>query len=157
MRVVDGVLDVKDTSSQAYTMPTVDPSQDVEVVSGLETDGKTVVTWRRKLDTGDRDDKPLVRGQQTQLMFAWSTSSDTVVPHGANRLRTSLDLFRPIESSSGNATDGSTFDVVLDLEVDDSRLKSFRFHGVSMFVVRARLTERHMLQALVGHCKHSHI
>lgn len=127
-------MEVLDTYSSSYAMPTVDSSQDVTGISGREEGGQSIVEWTRKLNTGDSNDKPFIRGEKTAMMFAWSTSSDSIGPHGADRVRASVDVFEPV-MVNGNGSNAIQ-SVALDLGVDDARLQQFRFHGLSMFSVR---------------------
>jgi DOMON domain/Animal haem peroxidase len=76
------VGEVKDTKVSGYTMPSVDASQDVQLVSHSQANGVTTMTVKRALDTGDSTDYKFTRGGvSVPVMFAWSLTSSTYGYH----------------------------------------------------------------------------
>merc|ERR1719473_1247295 len=58
-----------------------DVHNDWTVVTGSEADGTTAVYLTRPLNTSDTQDRIIIAGQRTRIIYAWG-SSDTVAYHG---------------------------------------------------------------------------
>ncbi len=129
MRFADGRGEIVDTVSSGYVMPTADGSQDARVVSASEEGGKTTLTFRRALNTGDGNDKPIVRGDTSlPVIFAWNTNSDAFGFHGQDYKMGEIDLF----TSAEEAGEGG----FASLDGDNSAyIASFGYHALSMFMV----------------------
>ncbi|CAM9402421.1 unnamed protein product [Chrysoparadoxa australica] len=77
----EGKPKITDRTSRAQDTPTIDRSQDTEIVSFSEEEGISRVTVRRKLVTGDPDDKELIRGEPFSLIWSFNDAS-TRQKHG---------------------------------------------------------------------------
>jgi NAD(P)H-flavin reductase/cytochrome b involved in lipid metabolism len=130
VKVVGGQGQVIDAKASGYALPAPDSSQDVQLVSASETGGRTVVTFKRKINTGDSNDVPLVAGGN-DVIAAWDPSSDTFAAHGSNRVRGLVIDF--LSASSNGSTAGLTSD--LDAELRLAKVYAYAFHGLSMFAV----------------------
>lgn len=129
MRYANGRPEVTDATSSGYFLPTADASQDVTAVSGSEAGGVTRITIRRALKPNDANDKLISTGLQ-DMVFAWDTSTDTVGPHGANRVTARIDLLAPPTGDGG----GDSV-LITGLDAQAARMQQFGFHALSMFAV----------------------
>ena len=66
-----------------HTVPTPDPVQNLQFVSGTRDSSKTVVTFRRKLNTDNGQDVTIVTGTPIDLVWAYG-SDDTLKHHVAH-------------------------------------------------------------------------
>eukprot|EP00005_Dracoamoeba_jomungandri_P003953 CAMPEP_0174259122 /NCGR_PEP_ID=MMETSP0439-20130205/7994_1 /TAXON_ID=0 /ORGANISM="Stereomyxa ramosa, Strain Chinc5" /LENGTH=662 /DNA_ID=CAMNT_0015342897 /DNA_START=1104 /DNA_END=3094 /DNA_ORIENTATION=+ len=87
---------LEDRWSSAFELPHIDECQDYELVSAssvvIEGVKKTVVELKRKLDTGDSQDRVIAEGL-TRVIMAWGNDAQTTVTyHSANRAVKSLEL-----------------------------------------------------------------
>jgi len=84
-----GVASVQDRHAPAYATPPADASQDVEATFTQVADGKTTVTLRRLLNTGDADDAALSNTPPTDgttdMIFSWGMSSTSISYHATDR------------------------------------------------------------------------
>jgi len=83
--VVDGVATVVDRHATQHALPDVDDCQSWVLVAGSEDDvqGITTIEMRRKLDTQDTQDRPILPGY-TKVLWAFG-ENDTVAYHGLNK------------------------------------------------------------------------
>ena len=91
-----GVGTVQDRHAPAYSTPPADDSQDVEVTFTQVADGKTIVTMRRLLNTGDVDDAALSSTPPTDgttdMLFSWGMSSTSISYHATDRAQIPVRL-----------------------------------------------------------------
>jgi hypothetical protein len=84
-----GVASVQDRHAPTYAVPPADDSQDVEAVFARVGDGKTIVTMRRLLNTGDANDAALSSTPPTDgttdMLFSWGMSSTSISYHSTDR------------------------------------------------------------------------
>lgn len=74
---------VQSTHASGHVVPTPDPVQNLQVVSASRDSEKTVVTFNRKLDTGNSQDVTLSVGVPTDLIWAYGLD-DSLVHHVAH-------------------------------------------------------------------------
>ena len=129
MRVQGGSPELVDTWSEANALPGADASQDVQLVSGRESNGESVITFRRALITGDSRDSPISRGGALSIIMAWDPSSDTYGFHGTNWLSGSLDIF----TLANETTAGGGISVLEGS--NEAYIATYAYHGASMFGV----------------------
>jgi hypothetical protein len=61
-------------------------SSDVTLLEGSENNGRTEISFRIPLNSGDEYDKPLSAGRETQIIFAWGDDgSDDVTTYHSGR------------------------------------------------------------------------
>ncbi|CAF0868727.1 unnamed protein product [Brachionus calyciflorus] len=76
-----------DTYSRLRTSPTKDPQQDWTLLEAREVNGYTILKMKRKLDTGDSQDRPITN-EPTFLLFAWNNAdpvNDNWLYHSQNK------------------------------------------------------------------------
>ena len=75
---------VESTHASGHMVPTPDPVQNLQVVSATRDSQKTVVTFTRKLDTGNSQDVKLSVGVPIDLIWAYGLDDNLVhhVGHG---------------------------------------------------------------------------
>lgn len=88
--------DVQDRSSSSYSMPLADTQQDVTVQHHEVSDGVTIVTLRRALNTGDSQDNQLQdrassSDATTDMLFAWG-SGPSIHYHSTDRKHMKVPL-----------------------------------------------------------------
>ena len=71
------------TIESTHKVPTPDAQQNLVFVSGSRDSSKTVVTFQRKLDTGNSVDVTLVQGVAYDLIWAYG-ADDTLIHHVAH-------------------------------------------------------------------------
>eukprot|EP00004_Rigifila_ramosa_P026743 TRINITY_DN845_c0_g1_i3.p1 TRINITY_DN845_c0_g1~~TRINITY_DN845_c0_g1_i3.p1 ORF type:complete len:1027 (-),score=201.31 TRINITY_DN845_c0_g1_i3:76-3156(-) len=71
----NGNGEVQDFWSTSLTTPALDTQQDINDISTHETNGVTVVSFSRKLTTGDVNDRPILPGQH-KVVWAYHATSD---------------------------------------------------------------------------------
>lgn len=81
----NGLINVNDYWADAFAMPKLDTelggTSDVEVVSGSQEDGITIVEFRRLIETGDSYDRDIRREGATPIIYSWHTTSDALEYH----------------------------------------------------------------------------
>ena len=81
-----GDVSVGDYYSTTFAEPETDVSMggsdDVEMISGSQVGGVTSIEFRRKIDTGDKYDRPIKTKGETDIIFAWHSTSDVLIYHG---------------------------------------------------------------------------
>ncbi len=84
-----GVASVQDRHAPAYSTPPADSSQDVEATFTQVANGKSVITVRRLLNTGDSNDAALSSTPPTDgttdMIFSWGMSSTSISYHATDR------------------------------------------------------------------------
>ena len=88
-RVVGDQVQLFDTYALDVGVPTNDTDlnggqSDILFLSGTEADGLTTIEFRRKLDTGDRWDKPILN-KEIKVIFAYNPDTDYFLYHGPTR------------------------------------------------------------------------
>lgn len=93
---------IQDRYSVAKSLPSIDECQDWGLVAAHEANGVTTVEVRRKLDTGDSQDRKIFRPSAEQLargipfatriIYAYG-ATDTFGYHGPNRRATAVEFF----------------------------------------------------------------
>ena len=78
-----GAFTVESTHAAGHTSPTPDANQNLVFVSGTRDSLKTVVTFQRKLNTGDSTDVAILTGSSTPLIWAYG-SDDSIKHHVAH-------------------------------------------------------------------------
>ena len=76
----NGQFTVKSAHTTDHAVPTFDAQQNLAFISGYRDNSKTVVTFKRKLNTGNSKDKILRQGVATDLIWAYG-DSDTLKHH----------------------------------------------------------------------------
>ena len=74
---------VQSTHAAGHTAPTPDPVQNLHVVAADRDSQKTVVTFTRKLNTGNSQDVAINTGVATDLVWAYG-SDDSIKHHVAH-------------------------------------------------------------------------
>ena len=92
----NGGVSIGDYWSKENGTPQLDECQDWVLVAGSSADGVTAIEAVRPLDTGDRQDRPLlsVKGQPTRVIAAMGESGDLSY-HGSTRLATRIRMYSP--------------------------------------------------------------
>lgn len=70
MGYVAGTATVEDMYAGGLFAPTTDITNHLSAISGTEAAGRTELAFTRALNTGDSQDKILVAGQETVMLFA---------------------------------------------------------------------------------------
>lgn len=88
----------------SYNPPLTDDCQDWNLLSEVTNGGWIIIEIKRKLDTGDSQDHPIVNDKElwiapTRLIAAWG-NTDFIGYHGLNRARISVRIFS--ESTTNN-------------------------------------------------------
>ena len=78
-----GQFTVKSAHTTDHKVPTFDAQQNLAFISGIRDGSKTVVTFERKLNTGNSNDVTLVQGLACDLIWAYG-DSDTLNYHVAH-------------------------------------------------------------------------
>jgi len=76
--VGDGALAIQEHSGTSQTGHREDAASQIVNAGGTETDGQTIVEFSYPLDTGARDDKPLVPGTEVAIILAYHRNSDNL-------------------------------------------------------------------------------
>ena len=74
---------VESTHASGHKVPTADSNQNVVFISGSRDSSKTIVTFQRKLNTGDSNDVAIVPGSSIPLIWAYG-DDDTIKHHIAH-------------------------------------------------------------------------
>jgi len=91
--------DYHSTVQDFSTPPVLDTCNDWVVVSGMQTTQKTIITVKRKLDTNDTQDWPILNESMATRVMAAYGSSDTFSYHGSSqRATTKIDFFDEMQS-----------------------------------------------------------
>ncbi|KAK3754510.1 hypothetical protein QZH41_019350, partial [Actinostola sp. cb2023] len=80
------VEDYYSTATTKPTKPTKDSQQDYTLINATQTNGKTVVVFKRKLKTGDEKDIEIVPGKSYYIAWAFQSTPGPLSYHG-NQLR----------------------------------------------------------------------
>ena len=81
-----------------------DSQYDFTNVTGSLTDGRQIITYTRKLNTGDSKDLAIVQGESQYLIFAYHTSSTANIEHS----RDTVHRITLYPESSTTTTDSTT-------------------------------------------------
>jgi len=91
--VVDSAPTARDDFGDSGTSHRADASlggnDDVTIVSGIESDGATTVTFTVPLDSGDAFDRQLIAGNDYTVLLAYSNTDDFAAKH---TIRTSVGI-----------------------------------------------------------------
>jgi hypothetical protein len=67
----NGKAYLKDTFTSDFSMPIIDKSQDLQLISGAELNGYTIIKFKRKLNTCDKIEDNEIKSETNYLLFAW--------------------------------------------------------------------------------------
>ncbi|XP_013392638.1 DBH-like monooxygenase protein 1 [Lingula anatina] len=106
--VKDGTAYLKDCYATAMQMPSIDKSQDVELISGSENSTFTTLRFKRRLDTCDSKDNKIT---QSTMRFIWAyhdsdplTQTDFLYHGNVNRGAKSMFLLDPADNPVNTVT-----------------------------------------------------
>ncbi|XP_078684910.1 DBH-like monooxygenase protein 1 isoform X1 [Branchiostoma floridae x Branchiostoma belcheri] len=116
--VKDGTAHLTDRYAEAQAQPSVDESQDWELVSGNENGTHTVLRFNRKLTTCDVKDR-VINADTMRVLWAWHDDDpeDESGPayHGANRgVRSTVLLSNNIAPDNFKETNYTTVDLLMN-------------------------------------------
>jgi len=74
--VRNGQIYLKDYMTNGYQRPPEDPQQDVKLMYAIERDGRTVISYSRKRDTGDVQDVAIEQGVMYYFIWAYHRTDD---------------------------------------------------------------------------------
>ncbi|XP_073246020.1 uncharacterized protein [Porites lutea] len=78
--VRNGQMYLQDYITNGYMPPNADQQQDVNLMYAIERDGRTMISYTRKRDTGDLNgDLAIERGKQYYFIWAYHSNSDNNV------------------------------------------------------------------------------
>ncbi|KAM7427759.1 DBH-like monooxygenase protein 1 [Porites harrisoni] len=77
--VRNGQMYLQDYLTNGYAPPNADQQQDVNLMYAIERDGRTMISYTRKRDTGDLEgDLAIERGKEYYFIWAYHSNSDNV-------------------------------------------------------------------------------
>ncbi|XP_023931836.1 DBH-like monooxygenase protein 1 isoform X2 [Lingula anatina] len=117
--VKDGTAYLKDRYATAEQVPSIDESQDVELISGSENSTFTTLRFKRRLDTCDSKDNKIT---QSTMRIIWAyhdsdplTETDLLYHGNVNRGAKSMFLLEPADNPVNTVTipnDAYTMDFI---------------------------------------------
>jgi hypothetical protein len=128
---------------------------DIEESAGRIVSGRTVIELKRKLDTGDRFDKPLIPGQTVSIIWALSDGPEASLKHNVAYGEGILTLAAgqveraPAEASalSARERDGVLFIWEEEKAARDLYTSLYEANNLSIFQNLMRSEQSHMDQA----------
>ncbi|XP_073252711.1 DBH-like monooxygenase protein 1 [Porites lutea] len=113
--VKDGQTYFKDRHADGRVMPKIDSQQDCELISLEEDNGKTIMKFKRKLDTCDPQDNKIEAGT-TKVIYAYHpedpASENSILRHSlGNRGQRSVYLLNNANKEPTLPPDTKTFDI----------------------------------------------
>lgn len=124
------VLKQQDTHAVARSAPIVDPSQDWSLIEGAQTNGYTIVKYKRPLKSCDTENDIEIKKETNYLIFAWNAQDpvdDKWAYHGKNR-RIVVDMllnFRPVDQNLETLVVESENAHKIDFTLKNVRNKNF--------------------------------